>query len=1507
MKKTRLLILVAFAGLALSACNGASLPVSTQYTEEELADLGGTIETPWVDYILPATDVSFPEEDMVVNLNKDDTYTYHPTISPKSATIEALTFTSGNLNVATVANGVLTAVGGGSTTIVVSSKENAFDPIELMVNVTVPLTDFIVNKDALDLGYGYTEQLSVTYVPADTTQEGITYTSDNPTIATVSEDGLVTAGNEDGTTKIKVTSSYINTIKEVTVVVEDKVIHAQSVVIANKQATLALDKSFALNAKVEPDNAENKGIDYVSSNEEVAVVDAAGNVSALAVGTTTITAKSQEIETVKDEFELNVYAITADTIDVPAEINLIVNNTEQLRPVFKHGGEVVTPSRSKLEYKSDDASIATVTSAGLITAKAEGTTQITASDAFANAPLDLEAVITVNVKKDVVTYNITGFADWTPKYGSEVFAWAWGGDAGYPGAWYHLTLSYEGDADDAYNVTGTFIAPRNIEGFVLVRCAFGTVTPDWEVVGDEEGRIYNKTSDVSVIGTSFVAPEWEDYPEEPTLEGYGIKFSDGVSVVGEDAGTDAQGRQQYEMKSVHFAEGAKFSIYDFGNKAGWVEAVEGYSFGGESAESENWKSYLELGENEYTVIAEFTADIFLKISYGNNSVYFGLVEEPVVGNSYAVKIGDVTTNMVEKDPTGTETKLFVANNVDVTADQSVTFYADLVAIKANIGPDQDDTEVVGSEKYNNYKGSVESMLLIQADAAKANIYLRIYADGMSFWIDGGNSIDHALDIADEGYGLLFSDGTSVVGNDNGEKVYDEVTYHEYMVADYFFASGAEFKLFDFANKAGWVDDVDGWSFGGDSKESEAWKDYLTKGSEYYAVKQDFYADVYLKLNVGGNIIYFGLKDAPLPVTDEYNFKLGATSYELDEQDLTPAEIEDEKIGKYTTTLDVLAGTEFSFLAEETTIRNNIGANPDDIKEAPEVSLYNNYIDGDNGIYTIQADQDDAYIELNVYRDGYSFWISGGNSADHVRPEDYYLIGGFNSWTTEDDAYKLAKVTVDHYQITDVDFDAEDTLKVYWPNGETEVDKYIANASTWDECGFTLDEDGNLVVTEAGRYTVDLWFNDESYETNNHVTLTKQVIFADVYSMKINNVDVGLEKSVEDLAENEEMKFVKAGVAVVAGQSIEMFADAVAITEHLGPNPDDIKEPPEVSLYNNYNGSLLGGYEIQASGTVDVEMHIWKDGGVSFWISGGDSDDHTLPADYFLIGGFNGWTTEDVNYKLTKVTANQYQITGIEFVAGDTLKVFWPDGETEVEKYFSDASIWDECGFTLDGDGNVVVSVEGTYTVDFYVTADYDNHIVLTRTGDLTTLHLSAYSANVTVGGAAAVVTASHVTGTLVAESDDTDVATVSVDGNNITITAEAKGTATITVGDDGVVERTIEVTVAGTKTISVSLGAWTGDSAVIYAWVWGEGVTAQWIQVDLANNRIIVPEGVTGLKLVRMNPAGLELVNKYSFDGLTGTKWNQSGDLVYTADKVLTFDQWDVEGYSTFTWETPAP
>lgn len=117
---------------------------------------------------------------------------------------------------------------------------------------------------------------------------------------------------------------------------------------------------------------------------------------------------------------------------------------------------------------------------------------------------------------EIVTYTVTGFPDWIPNDGSTVFAWSWGGDNG-TGKWTAITLQYDGTDKNYSNVTGTFEAPNNITGFNMARCVAGTTTPNWTATGDSEGRIYNKTGDVTVSSgvTTYSSPNWVEYSYNP--------------------------------------------------------------------------------------------------------------------------------------------------------------------------------------------------------------------------------------------------------------------------------------------------------------------------------------------------------------------------------------------------------------------------------------------------------------------------------------------------------------------------------------------------------------------------------------------------------------------------------------------------------------------------------------------------------------------------------------------------------------------------------------------------------------------------------------------------------------------------------------------------------------------------------------------------------------------------------------------------------------------------------
>lgn len=115
-----------------------------------------------------------------------------------------------------------------------------------------------------------------------------------------------------------------------------------------------------------------------------------------------------------------------------------------------------------------------------------------------------------------ITWNITSFPNWLPNSSATVFAWAWGGAAGN-GKWYTITLTHDG-VDGAYtNVNGSFVAPDNITGFNMARCSAGTVTPNWKATGDNPGRVYNKTGDVTIYSgvTTYASPEWVEYTYNP--------------------------------------------------------------------------------------------------------------------------------------------------------------------------------------------------------------------------------------------------------------------------------------------------------------------------------------------------------------------------------------------------------------------------------------------------------------------------------------------------------------------------------------------------------------------------------------------------------------------------------------------------------------------------------------------------------------------------------------------------------------------------------------------------------------------------------------------------------------------------------------------------------------------------------------------------------------------------------------------------------------------------------
>ena len=118
------------------------------------------------------------------------------TVAPSTATDKTVTFTSSDAAIATVDNtGKVTAVKPGSADITVTTKDGG-KPAKCALTVTakqIPVTGVTLDKSTLSLEVGATATLNATIAPSNASYKAVSFTSSDDAIATVDDDGLVTA------------------------------------------------------------------------------------------------------------------------------------------------------------------------------------------------------------------------------------------------------------------------------------------------------------------------------------------------------------------------------------------------------------------------------------------------------------------------------------------------------------------------------------------------------------------------------------------------------------------------------------------------------------------------------------------------------------------------------------------------------------------------------------------------------------------------------------------------------------------------------------------------------------------------------------------------------------------------------------------------------------------------------------------------------------------------------------------------------------------------------------------------------------------------------------------------------------------------------------------------------------------------------------------------------------------------------------------------------------------
>ena len=349
---------------------------------------------------VPVTGITVNPSEML--LEAKEAKELKATVEPANATNKGVIFSSSNTNVAVVSNdGLVTAVNNGTAIITVTSKENSSIIAKCSVKVGKPVmvTDVTVQPAELNLKTDGTYQLSVSVLPSNADERGVTFESSNTAVATVSASGLVTAKGP-GTATITVTAKDGSGKKATcTVTVTQPV---KGVTVSPASVVIQKGNVQKLTASVVPANATNQELVYKSSNETVAIVSKDGIITGLNEGWATITVCSEENQaiygtcTVKVGLPVYVTKITLDTTNV----TMWAGATRQL-------GVSIEPANADIKtvtYGSSNPDVATVSNTGLITAKKKGTTTITVTAADGSGKSASCAVI---VKQPVTGIQIT--------------------------------------------------------------------------------------------------------------------------------------------------------------------------------------------------------------------------------------------------------------------------------------------------------------------------------------------------------------------------------------------------------------------------------------------------------------------------------------------------------------------------------------------------------------------------------------------------------------------------------------------------------------------------------------------------------------------------------------------------------------------------------------------------------------------------------------------------------------------------------------------------------------------------------------------------------------------------------------------------------------------------------------------------------------------------------------------------------------------------------------------
>ena len=327
---------------------------------------------------IDVTEIRLDKENITMPVGS--TYRLTATILPENATDKTLVWKSDDESVAIVdKDGLVIAVKGGFETIISAATPKG--DVKAICKVTVekkvvPVSGITIDKESLQMKVYH---LAATVSPEDATDKSVVWKSEDESIATVDQEGLVTAVKGGSKTMITATSGDFSASCAVTI--EEEVIPVKGITLDKEIIEMAVGSSCRLYATITPSDATDKTIIWDSSDETIAIVSSSGVIAALKEGDVTITAYSSDR---KKSASCGVF-IKDVKIALAKTTGIIgVNDNLNVAPYLKSN---VSIKLSDVTLSSSDSKVADVDGLNIV-GKSAGKAKITVAYKYGESVLE---------------------------------------------------------------------------------------------------------------------------------------------------------------------------------------------------------------------------------------------------------------------------------------------------------------------------------------------------------------------------------------------------------------------------------------------------------------------------------------------------------------------------------------------------------------------------------------------------------------------------------------------------------------------------------------------------------------------------------------------------------------------------------------------------------------------------------------------------------------------------------------------------------------------------------------------------------------------------------------------------------------------------------------------------------------------------------------------------------------------------------------------------------------